>query len=259
MLEYNPDEIISAYTTNAEMEDQAEKGTSFRTEIPREFIQKYIKDSDVVLDAGGGVGINAIMMAERCQSVTLLDITPKILEYASSNIRQAGYEEKITILTGDITDLSQFTDDLFSFLVCVGDSISYVGEARFRAMKELVRVVQKGSILIIGCDSKWGFLRMNLLDGNLNEALSILDSGETTCGMGPRTHLYTVQEMTDLLTDNGCEILEIVGTPPHSAAYDYGNFTGNRWDELKELEIELCSQPEVLGAGLHLMFVARKK
>jgi len=30
---------------------------SLRTEIPREFIKKYLKASDVVLDAGGGMGI----------------------------------------------------------------------------------------------------------------------------------------------------------------------------------------------------------
>jgi ubiquinone/menaquinone biosynthesis C-methylase UbiE len=34
--------------------------------------------SDVVLDVGGGTGINAIMMAQRCKKVTLVDISTRI-------------------------------------------------------------------------------------------------------------------------------------------------------------------------------------
>ena len=34
--------------------------------------------SDIVLDAGGGAGINAIMMAKRCKKVTLVDIATRI-------------------------------------------------------------------------------------------------------------------------------------------------------------------------------------
>jgi hypothetical protein len=31
------------------------------------------------------------------------------------------------------------------------------------------------------------------------------------------------------------------------------------WDRLKELELELCTKSELLGVGLHLLFVARKE
>ncbi|MGB6422718.1 MAG: class I SAM-dependent methyltransferase, partial [Anaerolineales bacterium] len=42
--------------------------------------------SDVVLDVGGGTGINTIMMAQRCKKVTLVDISTRILELAALNI-----------------------------------------------------------------------------------------------------------------------------------------------------------------------------
>ena len=161
-MPYNPKSVIESYEKNAEIEDESEKGTSLRVEIPREFIKKYLKASDVVLDAGGGTGVNAIMMARRCRKVTLLDITPRILQFAEKNIAEAEISDRIELVNGDITDLSQFQDGEFTFVVCVGDAISYVLERRFKAIEELVRVAQKGSILIIGCDSKLGFTRMNL-------------------------------------------------------------------------------------------------
>ena len=66
------------------------KALLFALEIAREFIKKYLKPTDIVLDAGGGTGINAIMMAQHCQKVTLVDLSPRILELAYNNVQAAG-------------------------------------------------------------------------------------------------------------------------------------------------------------------------
>jgi ubiquinone/menaquinone biosynthesis C-methylase UbiE len=260
-MSYDPDSVVQSYERNAEIEDASEKGPSLRVEIPREFIKRYLKSSDVVLDAGGGTGINAIVMAERCTKVTLLDITPRMLQIAEQNIRQAGVSDKIALVQGDITDLGEFRDEQFTFVVCVGDAVSYVLERRFEALDELVRVAQEDSFLVIGCDSKLGFMRMKLGQGLLDEAVDILEASETYCGMGPRTHLYTVNEMTELLEERGCRVLEVASTPTFSDTIDVGLYKEDtdEWEKLKRLELELCTRPELLGMGLHLLFVARKE
>jgi SAM-dependent methyltransferase len=257
---YDPREIIEAYARNAQLEDESEKAQSLRVEIPREFIKKYLQPADVVLDAGGGTGINAIMMAEACQKVTLLDITPSILTLAEQNVAVSGLSAKVEIVEGDIIDLSRIEDSTFSFIVCVGDALSYVLDGRFLAISELVRVGRVGATLVLGCDSRLGFVRLKLAQGLLDEALAIHETGETRCGMGPRTHLYTVEEMTRLLEAQGCEVLEVASTPTISDTVDTSEFSDpGEWAKLKELEIELCTRPELLGVGLHLLFVARKR
>ena len=114
----DPKAVRNAYNEVAEKEDKAEKNPSLRTEIPRAFINKYLQTSDVVLDAGGGTGMNAIMMAQRCKKVTLVDITPKILELATINVKTAGLTETIDLVEGDITELGRFSDGAFSFVLC---------------------------------------------------------------------------------------------------------------------------------------------
>jgi SAM-dependent methyltransferase len=259
-MPYDPEVVRKAYNRGAEQEDQAEKSSSLRVELPREFIKRYLKPSDAVLDAGGGTGINAILMAQRCQAVTLVDISPKILARATANIREAGLQGKIELVEGDITDLQRFRDGEFSFILCVGDSISYSLNRGEQALRELVRVAQKGSILIIGCDSKYGFMRLYLSQGDLDEVLSIQRTNETTCGMGPRTHVYTIGEMRDLIERAGCEVLEIASTPTFSDTVDRSPFLSDpeAWRKLKALELEICTTPELLGSGHHLLFVARK-
>lgn len=259
-MKYNPQKVKAAYNKIAEFEDRCEKEHSLRTEIPREYIKKYLKKSDTVLDAGGGTGINAIIMAHHCRRVTLLDITPNILRLAETNIKKAQMQNKIDIVEGDITDLKRFDNGSFSFVVCVGDSISYVLDKRKKAIKELVRVAKKNAYLIIGCDSKYGFMGDFLRRGNLNEVLSINRLSECQDGMGARTHLYTVSEMKDLLEKSGCKVLTAASTPTISETVDPKLFQRqSEWDRLKKLEMKLCTIPELLGIGDHLLFVARKK
>ncbi len=259
-MRYNPKSTKKAYDKIAAEEDKQEKSMSLRVEIPRKFIKKYIRAKDFVLDAGGGTGINAIMMAERCRHVTLYDLSTGVLNSAIKNIKKARLENKIDIIQGDISDLSRFDDTTFSFVVCVGDSISYVLDKRHKAMKELARVAKKGAYLVIGCDSKYGFIRLNLRSGNMDEAIKISRISETKDGMGPMTHLYTVDEMKNLIEENGCKVLEIASTPTFSDTFDKSiYYNKKKWAKLKKLELEYCTKPELLGMGHHLLFVARKK
>lgn len=259
-MKYNPKELKEKYDEIADEEDKQEKDKNLRTEIPREFIKKYLKKSDIVLDAGGGTGINAIMMAKKCKQVHLIDISDEILNKARKNIRDAKLQNKIDISKGDISNLKQFKDNQFSFVVCVGDAISYVLGNRFKAMKELARVAKKGSIMVIGCDSKYGFMRQYLSKGDLNETIRINKTHETYCGMGPRTHVYSIEEMKKFLEKNNCEVLEIASTPTITDTVDRKQFQKPKdWKRLKKLEMKLCTKPELLGTGLHLLFIAKKK
>ena len=259
-MSYDPLEVIKAYEMNAAEEDASESEPSLRVELPREFIRKYLQASDVALDAGGGTGANAILMAEVCRKAVLLDLTPGILTLASKNVAAAGMSKMVDLVQGDITNLRQFEDGSFTFLLCVGDAISYVLDKRFEALRELVRVVRAGSILIIGCDSKLGFMRMKLAEGEIDEAQAIAESGECFCGMGPRTHLYTVDEMTELLEAAGCDVIEVASTPTFADTMDAAQYSAPaQWAKLKALELEMCTSSELLGMGLHLLFVARKR
>lgn len=257
---YDPQVIIDSYTKNALIEDQAEKSRSLRTEIPRLFIQRYLKPGGSVLDAGGGVGINTIFMSQLGAQVTLLDLTPEILKLARHNIHQAGISSRVDLVQGDITLLNQFIDGQFTFVVCVGDAISYALDQGHKALAELVRVTQPGGIMVLGTDSKFGFLRHNLACGNLKEARKILTSGITTCGMGPPTRLYTPDELRILLANCGCQILEIAATPSLADTIELDIYRqSSQFDELLQLEFEICTRSDLLSVGKHLLVIARKK
>jgi len=257
-MPYQPEAIRQTYDEIAAQEDDFEKGQALRNEIPREFIKKYLQPSDVVLDAGGGTGLNAILMAQRCTQVTLLDLSPRILEVAAHNIMSTGLAAKIKLIEGDITNLHAFADAAFSFVVCVGGSLLYVQEMGSQAVHELVRVAKPGALLIVGCDAKYGFIRWLLTTGHLDDALSAYEASQYEAGEGAYAHLYTVAELPQLLTGAGCEVLEIISTPTLVDTWEQNGYSTDQWQKLKALELQVCQAPELLGVGHHLFCVARK-
>lgn len=261
-MTYKPEAVRKAYDEIAEKEDKFEKEFSLRNQIPREFIKKYLQRSDNVLDAGGGSGINAIMMARGCKRVTLVDISPKILELAATNIQEAGLTEKINIMEGNIADFGQFREAEFSFVVCVGGTLSYLLEKGQQTIQELVRVAKRGATLIIGCDSKFGFVRwlfnQSDAENQLESAIEVYDTNEYQAAEGVFARLYTVNELTRLLEDAGCEIIEIASTPTLVDSWEQSSYPKEKQRKLLDLELKFCCLPELLGMGHHLFCIARK-
>ncbi len=79
-MAYNPFVVKERYNQIVNLEEESERSNSFRVLIPRFFIGKYINSDDIALDAAGGVGINAILMAQLCREVTLVDLSPEIFD-----------------------------------------------------------------------------------------------------------------------------------------------------------------------------------
>ncbi|MBI4884147.1 MAG: class I SAM-dependent methyltransferase [Actinobacteria bacterium] len=94
-----------------------------------------------VLDVGCGVGTTAIQIAKRFGArVTVVDISPLMLERAIANVKDAGVGELVTVEHGDILSLS-YPDD--SFDVVIAEAVTMFVD-RGRAAAELARVCKPG-------------------------------------------------------------------------------------------------------------------
>ena len=55
-------------------------------------------------------------------------------------------------------------------------------------------------------------------------------------------------------------MIEVASTPTFADTIDAGRYSAPaEWAKLKALELEMCTRHELLGMGLHLLFVARKR
>lgn len=179
-----------------------------------------------------------------------------------TNIQDKGLTEKIDLREGDISNLEKIEDGVFSLVICLGGTLSYVLEKGQQAIQELVRVARKGAILIVGCDSKYGFVRWLFneieTENQLEIATEVYEAGAYEAGEGMFARLYTANELTALLKNAGCEIIEVGSTPVLINSWEQSSYPKEKQQKLKELELSLCTVPDLLGTGHHLFCVARK-
>ena len=90
----------------------------------RMVVERGVRSGDRVLDAGGGTGSTSLLAAEKVGpegTVTVLDLSPGMLEEAREKARRAGLVDRMQFCLGDILDLSfeeQFDAVLSTYSLC---------------------------------------------------------------------------------------------------------------------------------------------
>ena len=102
------------------------------------------------LDAGCGVGLQALLLAEAVGPsghVTGLDVAPEFLARGAEIIREAGFSERISFQEGSVAKLP-FDDNTFDW-VWSANCVGYGPWEPMPLLKELVRVVKPGGTMAI--------------------------------------------------------------------------------------------------------------
>lgn len=128
----------------------------------------------VGLDAGCGIGLQALLLAEAVGPgghVTGLDIAPELLAYGRKLALQHDYGERITFAAGDIADL-RVADDSFDW-VWSADCVGYPAGELSSVLRELIRVVRPGGrIILLGWSGQQLLPGYPILEARLNATCS---------------------------------------------------------------------------------------
>ncbi len=141
------------------------------------------------LDAGCGIGLQALLLAEAVGPtghVTGLDVVPEFLLYAEGIVEKSGLSGQISFQEGDVSKLP-FDDDTFDWVwssCCVGYSATL---EPLPSLKELARVVKPGgSVAIFAWSSEKLLPGYPLLEARLNAT----SSGLAPFAKGKRPELH---------------------------------------------------------------------
>ena len=194
--------------------------------VHADFIARYVRRGDRVLDAGCGPGRFTVTAAELGARVTALDLSEGQLELARATVADAGVSGAVEgFVTGDIADLSMFGDGKFDAVICYGGALSYVCEQRQVAAAELVRVVRPGGVLLVSVMSRLGTMatlvrqpQMYILEEPEKwHVWRVAEHGDLpgfpTPEMElehPPMHMYRSDELRELFPS--CEVLELAGS-----------------------------------------------
>lgn len=239
-----------------------------------ELLQRHVKSSDRLLDAGSGPGRLSIAAASLGAQVTVLDISLEQLRIAKEKIAAAGLPVA-DFLQGDVADLAELASNSFDVTLCFGGALSYACERRYQAAAELVRVTKPQGIILVSVMSRYG-LPLGIVH-NANPAMfdnpgpldywKVIQTGDLAGVPSrrvdmphPTMHAYSAAELRELF--NTCEVLETLGSNviAHEGVAAFEELANEpaRWSRLVELERTLNHVPGLVDQGSHIMIGLRK-
>jgi ubiquinone/menaquinone biosynthesis C-methylase UbiE len=234
------------------------------------FLEKYLPEKGRVLDAGGGPGRYTIELAKRGYEVVLLDMTPANLEFARRRIKRGKLKDKVAdIVEGSIVDLSQFPDETFEAVICLGGPLSHVlgAHKRDKAISELIRVTKRGAPLFVSVMGRWSLMVVELMlfQNEIETPIfkQIRDTGEYEGGYGfTACHFFLPEELREAFMEKGVTILEMAGlegiSSHHARNVNQLAKDEKRWKIWLETHYRTCTHPAVVGMSEHMLIVSQK-
>jgi S-adenosylmethionine-dependent methyltransferase len=222
-----------------------------------------------VLDVGGGPGRYAVALAAVGHDVTLLDISPRMLERARDHA--ADRKVRLTaLIEGSATDLSRFDNGSFDAVLLLGPLYHLPGEAdRSRALRECRRVLAPAGTLAAAFITRYGPLRRlartdpRLLIREAEAYEALLEFGVLPEPPGenlPHAYYARPGEVAPLLQSAGFDVPRLLaaegildGVEERVCALQ-----GPAWDAWADLNYDLADDPGLLGASAHLLAITRR-
>lgn len=237
------------------------------------FLKKHLPPKGLILDAGGGPGRYTVELAKLGYNMVLFDLSPKLLKIAKKQIKKASVQQKVKqIVRGSIENLSDFNDNTFDAVICLGGALSHVVDAtkRERAIDELVRVAKADAPIFVSLMGRLALLVTELTrfpqEIEVKEVFQkIRDTGDYHGGYGfAPCHFYMPEEISASIQKRKVTVLELVGLEGLASGHIketnklFKNYP-NAWKIWWKTHLQTCTHPTAVGISEHFLIVCKKR
>ncbi|MDQ0090756.1 2-polyprenyl-3-methyl-5-hydroxy-6-metoxy-1,4-benzoquinol methylase [Paenibacillus anaericanus] len=262
--------VVVNYYDNYSEEDRLGRDNVRRLEFitTTTILNKYIVGEEDILDVAAGTGIYSFYYADKVNTITATDITPKHIQIMQSKINHMGCENMKAEVV-DATDLSMFDSESFDVVLCLGPMYHLQDiQLQRNCISECMRVLRTNGILAVAYINRFFTLpymfKMNT--GTLsNEWITGIIEDGCIHSVGDERFLasayfHTPDEIEALLTENKVEKLEHVAIDGIGALMQdtINQLSDEKYNQWVEAHLRTCSEPSILGNSNHGMIVCRK-
>lgn len=254
-------EILASFYANYDEENRLIKDNTHNVEylVTKEYIEKYLKKGDKILEVGAGTGRYSLYYAEEGYDVTAIEYTEHNLDILKSKITDSMH---IRAEQGDAVDLSRFADNTFDVTLVLGPLYHLYEDSDIRqAITEAIRVTKKDGIIMMayitsdGVFADWGL--DHLLDGYPNDFDKSFKLVRYPEGLFAP---FYIEEFKNLMREYDIEYL-------HNVAVDgIANIISDKLNALSaeefkvwiDYQLSVCEREELQGYSCHMLYICRK-
>ncbi len=221
-------------------------------------LEEYLPENKnaKILDAAGGTGRITLLLARMGYSITLCDISPRMMDVAKQKLRKERLLDRVQILECDVRDIP-FPDESFDFVLC--------WDGMIEAARELIRVTKRGGkisvFLVNRCRGA-----IDLFQEDPTSALDLIKSRSGHVRHHEmKRRAVSAEEAQSLFEAGGIRVLDIYavcGWLPllpiskkvlKSRSWDEGFF-----NQVTEMVLGLSKEPSVGGMSRHLVLYGER-
>jgi 2-polyprenyl-3-methyl-5-hydroxy-6-metoxy-1,4-benzoquinol methylase len=225
------------------------------------FIDRYIKSGDKVLDIGGGPGRYSLYLAEKGCDVTLFDLSEENVKFAS--------ERGIKAISGDARTVDGHFTEQFDHILLMGPMYHLLQESeRVKAVNSALKLLKSGGKIFISFISLCG----GLIYGIKIAPETIIDEAEIEFYKTLiNNESFTGQAFTQAFFINQREVLPFMEQFPLTKLHFFGQegitspCESNIMSQPKEIvdawidfATKLSEREEFLSWSEHLMYIGEK-
>ncbi|MFJ8249818.1 class I SAM-dependent methyltransferase [Streptomyces sp. NPDC094466] len=273
-------ELLDYFRNKADGYDRVDEQVYWRLsdELLWEAIERYVlpgvPQGGRLLDAGGGTGrwTDRLLTARPDLTGVLYDLSPDMSKHALAKAGQNGYEDRLTVVNGDLMNVAEdLAGQTFDLVISFHNVLGFVADPR-EVLRQLSTLMKPGSQMSLVLPNRYHAAFFNVMVGNLEEAESAVAqrSGRFTPDMPPM-HLFTPTELQGDLAGVGLHTTVRTGFPVlvypgYQETQLDGSSTGvmrtlsdpEHYARIRSMELRLLGETGMAERGNNLLFVAKR-
>lgn len=263
-------DIRQYYDDSAEKEDGRLERHQLEREMTWRYLDKFLPRRGNILEIGCASGAYTIPLAKRGYNVTAVDFSPSLLDICRRKTQKERLEDKVNCLLSDARDLSAVTGNDYDAALIMGPLYHLIlADDRRTAIQQAARRLKTGGLVFSVFISRYGIWndiiqRLSHYIDLENDVKSILAQGrdaELAYQKGNfRGYFARPEEIVPLHEQAGFKTLALAGVESAGIRDEYYNeLKGKQREKWLDLLFTISSQPSVIGASNHILYVGKKE
>lgn len=240
-------------------------------EVHRQFLERFVKSGDQVLEIGAGPGRFTFDLARLGATVDVTDFSPVQLDLHRQRLDGTTAEAAVTSRALlDICDTSRYGDATFDVVLAYGGPLSYAFEQTEDALAGLLRITKPGGYVVASVMSWLGSWR-HFLPSALEDAKDVGDDAfDLMLTTGDLRHsqtthvcqMFRARDLSELVAKCGGEMAAMSSSNWASLSepvvLEELKADPDRWSRFLRHEVAACAEPGALDGGTHILFATRR-
>ncbi len=227
------------------------------------YIEKYLKPGDRILEIGAGTGAYSLYYANKGYKVDAIELSKSNVEVFKSKITK---DLDVNVIQGNAVDLSVYKDNTFDITLCLGPLYHlFKEEETTLAIKEAIRVTKPGGkiylafILFDLTMLTWGFKEKNVYE-NYGENKQISENFKPNNAEELIFNMRYFEDIKKLIKSFNLKTINYVATDGIGRVIkdEINQMSEEEYNLYIKYHLSICEREDLIGYSGHILAILEK-